>query len=369
MSEQLAVLSNGDAVYRYEKSIVVFFSGKRKVLSTSIYNGGYHEEYQAVYNYDGKQGAGMPCEMLADTYTEHMRLISKRLALDPDKVSGMGTAACMECVAIETMKYKELTVTAIVTGGIETNGGRVGDPAEHYRPAEKPDKFGTINIILVLDCDMPAGTLARALVTCTEAKTAAIQELMAGSHYSMGLATGSGTDQTMIVANAESSLYLEGAGKHSKMGELIGKTVMKAVKRALKKQTGLCPERQHDVFRRLRRFGLHTGTLWESYRQKAASNVKPEYLVAAEQLGQEEEMVTYTSLYVHLLDQWMWNLLSANELQLGAKALLDVIGGVYGCEPAMYPEGSIESCVKAWGSLFNDIVYKKQVKEDGHESA
>ena len=34
--------------------------------------------------------------MLADTYVEHMRLVSKRLALDPDKVSGMGTAASME---------------------------------------------------------------------------------------------------------------------------------------------------------------------------------------------------------------------------------------------------------------------------------
>lgn len=31
----------------------------------------------------------MPCEMLADTYVEHMRLVSKRLALDSDKVSGM----------------------------------------------------------------------------------------------------------------------------------------------------------------------------------------------------------------------------------------------------------------------------------------
>ena len=70
------------------------------------------------------------------------------------------------------------------------------------------------------------------VVTCTEAKTAAIQELLAGSNYSTGLATGSGTDQTIIVANSDSELYFEGAGKHSKMGELIGKTVTKAVKAA-----------------------------------------------------------------------------------------------------------------------------------------
>ena len=96
VSVHLCSLSAGDQVYFYDKSIVIYFSGKRKVLSTSLYNGGYHEDYVAVYNYDAKQGAGMPCEMLADTYVEHMRLISKRLSLDPDYVTGMGTAASME---------------------------------------------------------------------------------------------------------------------------------------------------------------------------------------------------------------------------------------------------------------------------------
>lgn len=241
MSEHLCTLSTGDKVYFYDKSIVIYFSGARKILSTSLYNGGYHDDYAAVYNYDAKQGAGMPCEMLADTYVEHMRLISKRLALDPDKVSGMGTAASMENAVVETMSFKELTVTAIVTGGIETNGGRAGDPADYYKPQPKPVKYGTINIMLLLDCDMPEGTMARALVTCTEAKTAAIQELLEGSKYSNGIATGSGTDQTIIIANSASELYMEGAGKHSKLGELIGKTVKNAVKKALAK-----PGRPHS---------------------------------------------------------------------------------------------------------------------------
>ena len=168
MSEHLCTLSTGDKVYFYDKSIVIYFAGARKILSTSLYNGGYHDDYTAVYNYDAKQGAGMPCEMLADTYVEHMRLVSKRLALDPDKVSGMGTAASMENAVVETMSFKELTVTAIVTGGIETNGGRAGDPADYYKPQPKPVKYGTINIMLLLDCDMPEGVMARALVTCTE---------------------------------------------------------------------------------------------------------------------------------------------------------------------------------------------------------
>lgn len=359
-TKKLYDLSTGDEVYRYLKSIVVFFKGTRKVLSTSLYNGGYHEDYEAVYNYDAKQGAGMPCEMLAPTYQEHMCLVSKRLGLNPEKVSGMGTAANMECVAIESLSHEELTVTAIVTGGIETNGGRVGDPASYYKPMPKQEKPGTINIILYLNCDVPAGTLTRALVTCTEAKTAAIQELLEGSKYSNGIATGSGTDTTMVVANSDSSLYLEGAGKHSKLGELIGKVVMKAVKRALSLQSDLNPETQHDVFRRFKRFGITPAQLWEHYAEnKVATCLKPRFLDMAEQLAKEERLLTLTSLYIHLLDQGIWGLLSETEVQQSGQDILKLIAGYYEVEESKLERGDLESCLKAYEKLLMAIVEKR----------
>lgn len=355
MSEHLCTLSTGDKVYFYDKSIVIYFSGARKILSTSLYNGGYHDDYTVVYNYDAKQGAGMPCEMLADTYVEHMRLVSKRLALDPDKVSGMGTAASMENAVVEALSFKELTVTAIVTGGIETNGGRAGDPADYYKPMPKP-KYGTINIMLLLDCDMPEGTMARALVTCTEAKTAAIQELLEGSKYSNGIATGSGTDQTIIIANSESELYMEGAGKHSKLGELIGKTVKNAVKKALAKQSGLTPAKQHDVFRRLKRFDIKAGDMWQSYSAQDAAVVKPEYLLAAEKLAKEDIMLVYTSLYAHLLDQYLWELISAKEMQMAGQQLLKVLAEQYAVEAELIDEGTLVAMLAAWQKQFNKII-------------
>lgn len=355
MSEHLCTLSTGDKVYFYDKSIVIYFSGARKILSTSLYNGGYHDDYTAVYNYDAKQGAGMPCEMLADTYVEHMRLVSKRLALDPDKVSGMGTAASMENAVVEALSFKELTVTAIVTGGIETNGGRAGDPADYYKPMPKP-KYGTINIMLLLDCDMPEGTMARALVTCTEAKTAAIQELLEGSKYSNGIATGSGTDQTIIIVNSESELYMEGAGKHSKLGELIGKTVKNAVKKALAKQSGLTPAKQHDVFRRLKRFDIKAGDMWQAYSAQDAAVVKPEYLLAAEKLAKEDIMLVYTSLYAHLLDQHLWELISDKEMQMAGQQLLKVLAEQYAVEAELIDEGTLVAMLAAWQKQFNKII-------------
>ena len=56
---KLCTISDGDTAYRYDKSIVVYFQGKRKVLSTSVFNGGYHENYTTIFNHDGKTGAGM----------------------------------------------------------------------------------------------------------------------------------------------------------------------------------------------------------------------------------------------------------------------------------------------------------------------
>ena len=319
---ELARLTTGDVAYRYDKSIVLVFSGSRKVLSTSLYNGGYHEDFEAVFNRDMTQGSGMPCESFAPTYVESMKIVAERLGLAPELTSGMGTAAHMENASIVSRSYKELTVTAIVTGGVETNGGRVGDPASYYKTAEK--KCGTINIMLVIDADLPPGILARALVTCTEAKTAALQELMAPSRYSTGLATGSGTDQTIVVANSESPLFFEGAGKHSKLGELIGLAVMAAVKEALKKQSGLTPAQQHDLLRRLRRFGVTEETLWQRYKEEVGDDalIKAQFIAALEKMTAVPALFPLGVLFIHLYDEHLWGLLEKGETWEAAEKLL-----------------------------------------------
>ena len=40
MSEHLCTLSTGDKVYFYDNSMVIYFAGARKILSTSVYNCG-----------------------------------------------------------------------------------------------------------------------------------------------------------------------------------------------------------------------------------------------------------------------------------------------------------------------------------------
>ena len=326
---KIYTLATGDPVHRYSKSIVVPFTGRRRVLSTCPLNGGYQEDLTAVFNNDGNPGAGIACKLRAPTYEEHMALVAEEIGLDLATAAGMSTAASMERVSVKTEQFEDLIVTAVVTGGIEVNGGRVGDPASWYEVNGQPKevKLGTINIMLFINTDMSKGGLTRALVTCTEAKTAALQELMAPSRYSMGLATGSGTDGTIVVCNAESDMRLTNAGKHSKLGELIGIAVKNAVKEALKLQTGLCPQRQHNVLKRIDRFGITEETLWEAYRGNSGELTRADYADRLFHISGDGNAVVAVSLYVHLMDQLMWELISPEDAMDTGDKVIGIIKG------------------------------------------
>lgn len=363
----LHTLSMGDKVVwkPANQSISVFFEKPRKVLSTSLLNGGYREDLTGVFNHNCGPDDGSHCTLRAATYQEHMRLLARGAGLDPDRTTGMGTAARMENVAIVVKEYRELVVTAIVTAGVEGNGGRVGDPTQHYYPVEKTaaHKPGTINILLILDADMAAGTMARALVTCTEAKTAVLQELMVGSLYSTGLATGSGTDQSIVLANPQSPLYFEGAGKHSKLGELIGLAVKQAVKEALLKQNGLSPEKQHSVLRRFKRFGLTEETLWQGYLAATTEPVeKQQFLNSLYQLEKDSQALTYASLYIHLLDQSLWGLLAPGEMLAAAHDVLAVTAAKFGVAVPRVERPDIPVCLKAWSELMLTCLKERLTK-------
>lgn len=364
-------LACGDELHFYKKSLVLCFQGTRKVLSTGMNQGGCRSDLEAVFNNDGNPGPGMEFVMRADTYEEHLNIIAEEdLGLDPEKCSGMCTAASMENVSIQAMEGDFFTVTAIVTGGIQANGGRIGDPACYSESGgdeanDTHEKLGTINIMLHIDANLPDGTLVKALASCVEAKVAAIQELLAPSRYSNGLATGSGTDSVILICNPESRVYLTDAGHHSQLGEFIGKTVKKAVKEALYRQSGLGPEFQHDILRRMDRFGVTQDTLWRVYCEvnskpdgeagskadnKAGSKVdnKADNKAGSEAAGKstdnkkmmprfvfedrldalerEDMLVVYTSLFAHLLDQMEWGLLKPEEAWKAGKQILVLAG-------------------------------------------
>jgi energy-coupling factor transporter ATP-binding protein EcfA2 len=99
---------------------------------------------------------------------------------------------------------------------------------------------------------------------------------------------------------------------------------------ALERQTGLSPQQQHSVLRRLKRFGVNAETIWLRY---AASNgrqiAKQQFFLDLRLIDQDQRLVTYTSLYIHLLDQFLWGLLSwEGENAAGKSTLLKLIAGI-----------------------------------------
>ena len=294
------ILNTGDKITQQASAIIINFSGERNVLSTSPHNGGYRKNLKWVFN----QGGETDGKLKAPTYAKHIALTAQDLGIDPAFACGLTTAAFVENVSIKSQTYKDTTVTAVVTGGIEVNGGRAGDPATwHESDGHAVFTGGTINIMLYINVNLSQGAMARSIITATEAKTAAIQELMASSRYSDGLATGSGTDGIIVVSNAQSPVKLTEAGKHFKLGELIGQTVIAAVKEALYLQTGLCEQKQFDILRRMNRFGITDNII------PAKSKIKNDFIV-------------YTTLYAHLIDQLNWNLITKeNALPITEKLL------------------------------------------------
>lgn len=330
---------NGDSLEKHHEAIIARFSGVRNVLSTAPLNGGMQSNLRWVFNHGGEI-TGM---MKAPTYEEHVSLLAQELGLSPDYSSGLSTAALMDNVSIKCIEDGELCVTAVVTAGVDINAGRAGDKALwREENGELTYIAGTINILLFIEADLSEGALARSLVTCSEAKAAALQELLVPSRYSNGIATGSGTDGTIIIADPMSPLHLTDAGKHFLLGEMIGKTVIDAVKEALFLQTGLCSERQSDVFRRLDRFGITEDALIERALKEGIAYGS--YSERLPEITQNKELVILTSLYAHLLDQLNWGMVEGEEAIKAADKLLEMMG-----MPTLLPQpDTYETLIKAY---------------------
>jgi len=330
--EVLLETTSGEKVFRNENSIVVQLPKNRNCLITSYVNGGYSENLDAVFNHQPKPTEGCRSEdMEGGSVEAYIRIHAGRLGINPDKVAGMMTAAMMKNAAVATRCFRDLEVTTIVTAGIEVNGGRAGDPASwHEENGRSVYVGGTINTIILINARLPAHALTRAIMTATEAKTVAIQQLMAPSRYSTGIATGSGTDQICIISNMDSLNVITWAGKHSKIGELIALCIIEATTRALALQTGLTPDSQRDMLVRLDRFGIDERKYWEVASSLEGENKREVFIRTLREFSRNPAVVAMTCALLHLCDEIEWGLvpeLTAKKTALSMMKALPAIAG------------------------------------------
>lgn len=249
-----------------------------RVLSTSAECGGEREDVALLANHQSCEATGD-----AERYRRivelgqpgYHRAVCAEMGVAADRTAVMGTAANMAYAVHRPAGFEDLRVDAFVTAGVAGNAARAGDPARWLEAADgswrrvaadaAADRTaadaaphnGTINTILLLSCPLTPAAQARAVMTMTEAKSAALAELAAGSRQSPRIATGTGTDQFCLAAPLEPRREARLAtGPHVKLGELIGRAVLEGVKEALRWQNGLEPSLTRGLFHALGRFGL-----------------------------------------------------------------------------------------------------------------
>lgn len=258
------------AIRRSGRFVVVDLIEAHRVITTSTRHGGVSEHLRYLVNHQSCEGtahlerhkvitgAGM------DAYHDQ---VCEEVGVPADVTAMMGTAANMNYLAIVSESDEDIVVTAAVTAGVAGNATAAGEPATWRESADGMQKVpaysGTINTLLVISHPLTPAALARAVVTMTEGKSAALQRLAVPSKLHVDLATGTGTDQYCIAAPLSGPRTLTTASPHMKLGELIGLAAQKATVEALRWQNGLEASYTRGVFHALGRYGVNEATLYE----------------------------------------------------------------------------------------------------------
>ena len=256
--------SSSDEVYYLKDSIFVKFNSKRNTISNSILNGGINNDLKYLFNHHLSQET---LDYLENhDLKEYLIKYCSDLNFDSKLSCGLVTLALMKNLSIVTKKHNNLEVTAITTAGVRVNAVRAGDDSSYW---EENGEFhaGTINTILLINSKLSQSTLVEAFMTASEAKTVALDSLKIPSQFSNGFATGTGTDGLTIASNLDSSNLLTNAGKHSKLGELIAKSIIESIHVAIKKQVWITPSSQSNVLVLLNRYKLDINQFYDSINQ------------------------------------------------------------------------------------------------------
>jgi adenosylcobinamide hydrolase len=163
---------------------------------------------------------------------EEMNCFLQSEGLRPDETAGMLTAAWVRDAGIHTelwadeekAEQEQMKVCTYVTVGL-SNKARAGNPL--LATALYP---GTINTIVLIHGTLTDAAMVNAVITATEAKTAALADLGICMDTSDGgrPATGTTTDAVLIAANNRGSFHSY-AGTATQLGYCIGRAVYESI--------------------------------------------------------------------------------------------------------------------------------------------
>lgn len=163
-----------------------------------------------------------------------------------------------------------------------------------------------------------------------------LQELNVPSCASDGLATGTGTDQIAIATRIDGA-PLTGAGKHTRLGELIARSVQTALREALARQNGLSPASRCSTLALLRRLGAHEESLSAAIRAQLSDDDAHLLACNLQVVLNDPPTVAAVAALLHLRDQFVWGVLPQSCLpEVFASAAAQLAAAVAG-QPHRFP--------------------------------
>ncbi len=203
-----------------ERTLVVTCPTLYRVLSWAPLGGGLREA-RAILNHQVCTDEYPACEAAI-----YLQTLAHRLSTLLPAV-GLMTGVQIERLVRRTIQQGSLILECFATIGL-SNALTVGDPATYE---ERP---GTINLIILVNQPLTDAALTEAVAITTEAKVYALYAARVQSTVSGALATGTGTDCIAVACPLGTPAYTY-CGKHTRLGELLGRVVSAAVTEGLQR--------------------------------------------------------------------------------------------------------------------------------------
>jgi adenosylcobinamide amidohydrolase len=212
------VKKNLPRVSLQEDALVVSFRGLCRTLGWAPLGGGLTVARHWI-NHQVQKSRKFRHDMEPPAQT--LRRVAKQLGLSGNIVGQM-TSGNIRSFKKTVLTRKNWTVLAVGTAGF-SNAVRVGERASHGS-----NNIGTINLLVWVSKPLALPTLLEVLQIAVEARTLAVLGMKVKSRATGAPATGTGTDCVTVACpfGKGSRVY---AGKHTVLGELVGKVVLKVM--------------------------------------------------------------------------------------------------------------------------------------------
>ena len=214
-----------------EDCLMISFAEEHHALSTAIYGGGFRTVRQ-VLNQKLTHFYGKETDFPGGSVKAYLKGCAKARGADTEKCTVLLTAAKVYLFSHKIFRSGDLIVEIITTGGVEKTACRASSDALYRETDGHFEPVGTINMMALIHGSLPEGIMARALITLTEGKTAALQDLGIADVNNGKPATGTGTDGITLVTEIDGTSYTD-AGPFSELGSFLAKAAYESVTECL----------------------------------------------------------------------------------------------------------------------------------------